>query len=61
MTMYTKVKEAVKKIGEERVMYGSDYPFGDAAIEVRRITAAGLTKSQLERVFYANAKRLFSP
>jgi predicted TIM-barrel fold metal-dependent hydrolase len=42
MTTYTKVKEAVEKLGDERVMYGSDYPFGETAIEVRRITVAGL-------------------
>lgn len=61
VTMYTKVKEAVQKVGEERVMYGSDYPFGETTIEVRRITAAGLTESQLDSVFYANAKGLFYP
>jgi hypothetical protein len=60
MTLYTKVKEAVLKLGEERVMYGSDYPFGEATVEVRRITAAGLTEAQLDRVFYSNAKELFS-
>jgi predicted TIM-barrel fold metal-dependent hydrolase len=42
-------------------MYGSDYPFGETTIEVRRITAAGLTESQLDSVFYANAKGLFYP
>ena len=44
-------------IGEDRVMYGSDIPFHDPAVEIARICAAGLTRDQLEKVFYTNAKR----
>lgn len=58
MPMQTKIKEAVETLGDERVMYGSDFPFHDPAVEIARITASGLSKAQLEKVFYSNAKRL---
>jgi len=57
MPMHTKIKEAVDLIGDDRVMYGSDIPFHDPAVEIARICAAGLTRDQLEKVFYTNAKR----
>jgi hypothetical protein len=61
MTLYSKVREAVEVLGADRVMFGSDYPFGETEIEIRKITAAGLSKPELERVFYKNAEELFSP
>lgn len=60
MPMHTKVKEAVERLGDRRVMYGSDIPFHDPSVEIRRICASGLGEAQLERVFYSNAKELLS-
>lgn len=58
MPMHTKVREAVEILGEDRVMYGSDVPFHDPAIEIARVTASGLSKSKLDRVFYTNASEI---
>lgn len=55
MPMHTKVKEAVEVLGDNRVMYGSDSPFHEPAVEIDRICSAGLSEKQLDRVFYQNA------
>jgi uncharacterized protein len=56
MPMHTKIKEAMQLVGNERVMYGSDSPFHEPEVEIQRICAAGLGTSELERIFYRNAK-----
>jgi predicted TIM-barrel fold metal-dependent hydrolase len=58
MPMHTKIKEAVEKVGEERVVFGSDYPFHHYSVELQRIKVAQLTTRQLEMVLYRNAKAL---
>jgi uncharacterized protein len=58
MPMHTKIKEAVEILGDERVMYGSDFPFHDPAVEIARVTASGLSDKKLEKVFYSNAKQI---
>ena len=60
MPMHTKIKEAVEVLGDNRVMYGSDFPFHDPTVEISRVSAAGLSSKQLERVFYLNAREILS-
>lgn len=60
MPMHTKIKEAVQQIGDDRVMYGSDFPFHEPTVEISRVSAAGLSAAQLKRVFYANAKKVLA-
>jgi predicted TIM-barrel fold metal-dependent hydrolase len=58
VSMHSKIKEAVDKVGEERVVFGSDYPFHDYSVELQKVYVAGLTEAQKELVLYANAKSL---
>lgn len=58
VSMHSKIKEAVEKVGEERVVFGSDYPFHDYSVELQKVNVAGLSESQKELVLYANAKKL---
>ncbi|MHB8566491.1 MAG: amidohydrolase family protein [Nitrososphaerales archaeon] len=60
MPMHTKIKEAVEILGENRVMYGSDIPFHDPAVEITKVTASGLSQKNLERVFYWNAREILA-
>jgi uncharacterized protein len=60
MPMHTKIKEAVDQLGDDRVMYGSDFPFHEGLVEISRVSSAGLSPKQLERVFYTNAKEILS-
>ncbi|MDA4116665.1 MAG: amidohydrolase family protein [Thaumarchaeota archaeon] len=58
VSMHSKIKEAVETVGEERVVFGSDYPFHDYSVELQKVEVAGLTANQRELVLYANARRL---
>jgi uncharacterized protein len=58
VSMHSKIKEAVERVGEGRVVFGSDYPFHDYTVELQKVKVAGLTENQRELVLYENAKRL---
>jgi len=58
VSMHSKIKEAVDKVGEQRVVFGSDYPFHDYSVELQKVYVAGLTEAQKELVLYTNAKSL---
>jgi uncharacterized protein len=57
MPMHSKIKEAMIQIGEDRVMYGSDSPFHEPAVEIDRICSSDLTEEQLRMIFYENAHK----
>ena len=59
MPMHSKIKEAVSVIGETRVIYGSDTPFGHPAFEIKKVEVAGLPREHLEMVLEHNARRIF--
>ncbi len=59
MPMHSKIKEAVGKVGEDKIMYGSDMPFGHPAFEIKKVEVAGLTKKQLNLVLEENARKIF--
>ncbi|MDA4117582.1 MAG: amidohydrolase family protein [Thaumarchaeota archaeon] len=57
VSMHSKIREAVEKVGEERVVFGSDYPFHDYSVELQKVVAARLSRHQLDLVLYENAKK----
>ncbi|MCK4439045.1 amidohydrolase family protein, partial [Candidatus Bathyarchaeota archaeon] len=60
MTMHTKIREAVERLGEHRVMYGSDTPLGHPAWEIPKVQVSGLDEKQLHKVLYENAKTIYN-
>jgi len=58
VSMHSKIKEAVEKVGEGRVVFGSDYPFHDYSVELQKVRVAGLTENQEELVLYENTRKL---
>lgn len=58
MPMHTKIKEAVRTVGERRVVYGSDIPFHHTSVELQRVKIAGLTDNELRLVTHDNAQAL---
>jgi uncharacterized protein len=58
MPMANKIKEGVELLGKERVIYGSDIPFGNPAVEIAKATAVDLSNDEFEHFFYMNAKKL---
>jgi predicted TIM-barrel fold metal-dependent hydrolase len=59
MPMHTKIKEAVERVGPERVLYGSDAPFHHPAVEILRVRVSGLEPDDLDRVLRASGRMLF--
>ena len=59
MPMPTKIREAVDRVGPDRVMFGSDIPFHHPKVEIDRVKLAGLSPAELEGVLSTNARRLF--
>ncbi len=59
MTMHTKIREAVERLGENRVMYGSDVPLGHPAWEIPKVKVSGLDEQQLRKVLYENAVSIY--
>ncbi len=53
------VREMVTEVGRERVLYGSDAPFGSFRLEVDKVArAAGLDAAEARAVLGANLARL---
>jgi predicted TIM-barrel fold metal-dependent hydrolase len=59
MPMHTKIRTAVERAGDDKVMYGSDAPFHDPGVEIRKVEASGLGREHQRRVLGTNARRLF--
>ncbi|MEM3387503.1 MAG: amidohydrolase family protein [Nitrososphaerales archaeon] len=60
MPMHTKILEAVKMLGAERVLWGSDVPFHHYAVELTKVMVADLSEKELELVLGRNALQLFA-
>jgi len=56
MPMHTKIREAVKTVGERRVVYGSDIPFHHSSVELQRVKMAGLSDRELGLVLHDNTR-----
>ncbi len=59
MPMHTKIKEAMERVGKDRVMYGDDAPCGHPSWELEKSRAAGLEKEDFQKLLGDNAKRLY--
>jgi predicted TIM-barrel fold metal-dependent hydrolase len=55
-----KIREAMNLVGKDRVMYGSDIPFGDPVVEIVKATALELSEEEYQLYFYRNAKNLLN-
>ena len=55
VTMHSKIREAVERLGEDRVMYGSDMPLGHPAWEIPKVKISGLSEEHLRKVLHDNA------
>jgi len=52
------LKNFLNEFGDEKVLFGSNYPYTSYAMEYRKIERAGLSSSSLEKIYYRNACRL---
>lgn len=59
MPMSSKIAEAVRRVGRDRVMYGSDAPFHEPKVEQLKVELSGLSEEDLAHVMHHTAKSLF--
>jgi predicted TIM-barrel fold metal-dependent hydrolase len=53
------VVRAFRQIGCERITFGSDYPFGNLAGDIRRIESLALTDEEKRMILGENSRRLY--
>lgn len=56
----SEIKDYIKRYGHERIMYGSDFPFGDPESELRKVLGLGLTEEQREAIVGGNVAKLLA-
>ena len=54
------IKWTVRKIGVDKVFFGSDYPLMAPRDAVKAIESFGFTEKEMEAIMYGNAKKLLS-
>ena len=54
------IELAIKSLGGDRIMFGSDEPYADLRIGKYCVDLTNLPSKEKENVFYNNAKRIFS-
>jgi predicted TIM-barrel fold metal-dependent hydrolase len=52
------VEYAVRRIGADRILYGSDYPLRDYAAQIGRVSGADISEEDRERILWRNAASL---
>lgn len=58
MPMHSKIKEAIEVLGADRVLYGSDMPFGHPAYEILKVKVSGISEEDLRLVLRENILRM---
>ena len=58
MPMHSKIKEAIEVLGADRVLYGSDMPFGHPAYEILKVKVSGISEEDLKLVLRKNILRI---
>lgn len=53
------IEASVKIAGEKKVLFGSDWPYGNPAFELTKIKLSALSSSVKKKVLGLNAKKLF--
>ena len=56
---YGRAKELIAMFGEERVLFGTDYPMWGAGEELEHIGRLGLSERALQLILHDNAERLY--
>ncbi|MDY0039652.1 MAG: amidohydrolase family protein [Desulforhabdus sp.] len=54
------VADYIRRYGHERIMFGSDFPFGDPASELEKILCLDLSDRQREAILAGNIERLLA-
>ena len=53
------IKDFIRRFGTDRVLFGSDYPFGNPAAELDKILSLNLPEAQTRAILGDNFRRLY--
>lgn len=53
-------KWTIRKIGTDRVLFGSDYPFVPVEEAIKSVEKLGLTPEEMKAIMYDNARDLLN-
>ncbi|MDK6371105.1 amidohydrolase family protein [Aerococcus urinae] len=53
------LKKAIKELGTERIIFGTDWPYKPVNVEVEKFNHLGLKDKELEQIFYKNISYLW--
>jgi predicted TIM-barrel fold metal-dependent hydrolase len=56
----SEMRHFIRNYGPERLLFGSDFPFGDPGNELRKVYSLGLSDADLELVTSGNILRLIA-
>jgi predicted TIM-barrel fold metal-dependent hydrolase len=59
MPMHTKIREAYERVGETRVLFGTDVPFHHPLVEITKVRVSGLGDKEVDRVLSRNGRLVF--
>lgn len=57
---YLHIKEAVRKAGSQKVIFGSEYPLSHPAVELKKILLLDLSSADNDRILGGNISRLLN-
>lgn len=57
-TICDRARSLIRLYGADRVLFGSDFPMWDPALELTLLARVGLTDDERERVLWRNAREL---
>lgn len=52
------LQAAIRRLGDERILFGSEYPLQHPSVELAKFSAIGLPAASWERIAWRNARRL---
>lgn len=58
MPMGSKILEAYRTVGADRVLFGTDGPFHHPSVEIQKVLTSGLSEREQGDVFYNNTAKL---
>lgn len=59
MPMPSKILEVYETVGKDRIMFGTDTPFHEPGVELRKVMVSGVDEVGQKRILYDNAKGFF--
>ena len=54
------IREAVRRVGAERILFGTDYPIQNPGMYVEAVRFEHISEAERALIFYGNAERILN-